>query len=602
MEIIQTIVLDLQLCTVFQHIHAKQADSSTRVIQIYLQDMGRAYAIPEGTSAGIRCRKPDGTLVDNPVTVNSDGTLNVRLTRQMLAVPGKVMADIYLIRNGAVLSTFCFIIQVEPVPLGENIPSESELLTLIDAIARTEELNTQIRSGLENGEFIGPAGPVGPVGQDGKSAYFYAQEAGYQGTEEEFAEKLAVGYIDWFGAGISIPADVDLNDYKTNGKYFCSSESRAKTLQNCPTTTNFCMYVFDRTGYKSQLIIALNGKMHIRSSSSSAWRPWAAYTTSAEIAELTQEIRQELIETAIQPDWNQNDTGAADHVRNRPFWTTDETEMIEGFPEELIEVGQEMFVMLPGDFKPVEGGLYLVYVNGISYSCRAYRIADEYGTVVLGNLEMTDLNPDKAFANEGNGEPFAVAHWGGEASCFYARFPTYYNIRILEPKTAAVAQGQQITISSELNAPLPGVGGLQCGKRYRIVLNGMGYDCSAWQLEDPENSYSYTRLPVLLGSLKTSDLDPEGLLADKGDDVPFAIVDCGDGEVILFTSQEGTCSIAVEAYCSKVVHLEEKYLPESVGSVVLRSNTPGSDKRFMLTVDDSGNLSVQQVGISSSDS
>lgn len=33
--------------------------------------------------------------------------------------------------------------------------------------------------------------PEGPPGAPGKSAYQYAQDAGYTGTEQEFAEKLA---------------------------------------------------------------------------------------------------------------------------------------------------------------------------------------------------------------------------------------------------------------------------------------------------------------------------------------------------------------------------------------------------------------------------
>ena len=37
----------------------------------------------------------------------------------------------------------------------------------------------------------GPAGPQGDPGAPGKSAYQYAQDAGYTGTEQEFAEKLA---------------------------------------------------------------------------------------------------------------------------------------------------------------------------------------------------------------------------------------------------------------------------------------------------------------------------------------------------------------------------------------------------------------------------
>lgn len=81
---------------------------------------------------------------------------------------------------------------------------------IVDAKAR-EAIN-EINTARENGEFkgdkgetgpqgpkgdngdtgaVGPAGPQGPAGSDGKSAYEYAQEAGYAGTEAEFAEKLA---------------------------------------------------------------------------------------------------------------------------------------------------------------------------------------------------------------------------------------------------------------------------------------------------------------------------------------------------------------------------------------------------------------------------
>ena len=42
-----------------------------------------------------------------------------------------------------------------------------------------------------SGEFDGPQGPAGASGADGKSAYQYAQDGGYTGTETEFAEKLA---------------------------------------------------------------------------------------------------------------------------------------------------------------------------------------------------------------------------------------------------------------------------------------------------------------------------------------------------------------------------------------------------------------------------
>ena len=42
-----------------------------------------------------------------------------------------------------------------------------------------------------SGEFDGADGATGATGADGKSAYQYAQDGGYTGTETEFAEKLA---------------------------------------------------------------------------------------------------------------------------------------------------------------------------------------------------------------------------------------------------------------------------------------------------------------------------------------------------------------------------------------------------------------------------
>lgn len=41
--------------------------------------------------------------------------------------------------------------------------------------------------------------------------------------------------------------------------------------------------------------------------------------------------------------------------------------------------------------------------------------------------------------------------------------------------------------------------------------------------------------------------------------------------------------------------LPEKYLPESVDSVIIRSSTEGSTKKFRLTIDDSGTISVSEV-------
>lgn len=57
-----------------------------------------------------------------------------------------------------------------------------------------EERVEAIEKAKENGEFNGADGKDGQDGADGvdgKSAYQYAKDGGYTGTEEEFAQKLA---------------------------------------------------------------------------------------------------------------------------------------------------------------------------------------------------------------------------------------------------------------------------------------------------------------------------------------------------------------------------------------------------------------------------
>ena len=51
--------------------------------------------------------------------------------------------------------------------------------------------NAALAQAKASGEFDGPQGPKGDTGTDGKSAYQYAQDGGYTGTEADFTAKMA---------------------------------------------------------------------------------------------------------------------------------------------------------------------------------------------------------------------------------------------------------------------------------------------------------------------------------------------------------------------------------------------------------------------------
>ena len=87
------------------------------------------------------------------------------------------------------------------------------------AAENAQSIAQQILQAAESGAFDGAPGPQGPKGQDGtvsfsdlseeqqeslrgKSAFAYAQEGGFSGTEAEFAARLAAEYLPaWHNAG-----------------------------------------------------------------------------------------------------------------------------------------------------------------------------------------------------------------------------------------------------------------------------------------------------------------------------------------------------------------------------------------------------------------
>ncbi|MBR2048557.1 MAG: BppU family phage baseplate upper protein [Oscillospiraceae bacterium] len=183
MKMEQTITLDLDNADHCPEIHAKQGDMATRFLRICMSCGGAPYQIPDGASAHFRCRKPDGSFVLNPAVINADGTVTVELTDQTLAAPGTALADVCLMgQDQAVLSTMSFRIRVELAPMGENVASESETLTLMELIHKAESLRSGASAyeiALENGfegteaewlaSLVGPAGQVGPQGIPGET-------------------------------------------------------------------------------------------------------------------------------------------------------------------------------------------------------------------------------------------------------------------------------------------------------------------------------------------------------------------------------------------------------------------------------------------------
>lgn len=551
----------------------------------------------------------------------------------------QILAEVQKAREAAEKAT--------PVDIDLSDPEldDVDIQELTDASAVRAPLNGD--GTVDNGT----AGEVLQTNGDGttkwvvkKSAHELAQEAGFTGTEQELAAKLAVDHIDWFGVGTSLPEGADLNTYKTNGKYYASSESRAQTIKNRPEgmNTNFCMWVFQRTSGSiySQLMVTLAGKMYFRSSSSSAWRAWTAYTTSEEIEELTASIRQELLASAVQPDWNENDETATGYIQNRPFYAVAGVKVLLPEDEVIAEDLQGYGYGLCNTFGtvPLEAGLmYTVRFDGTDYECSAYPITDgDIHCVAIGNEDLAVQEiPGASYEEGGNGEPFAFVDWGGGDTALYTAAAGSYQVSVgvrgdseeivvnprykkalafhpdwnendssaigyIENRPFYHIQGGPVALPAETvvmdnmsgyyygtpKGELP----LQDGVAYTVRFDGTDYECSAYTLVDSDI------VCMVIGNPELAVQELPGASYDGSSDEPFAFVDWGGGDTSLHTWSGTTHTVEVfEGKATRLERLPEKYLPESVAGVVVRSSTPGSSKRFRLTVDDTGTITVKEV-------
>ncbi len=162
-ETISKITLDLYAKNIVS-ISAKQYDNKTRFVEITCVENGIIFQVDKLTmSAFIRFKKPDDNGVFNEVEVTSDGKLKIELTEQMLAAPGRAIADVFLLRkvftseekptniddiykvNAPIISIMDFYINITPTALNHSqIESSYEFNALTNALAQIDYNNKKV--------------------------------------------------------------------------------------------------------------------------------------------------------------------------------------------------------------------------------------------------------------------------------------------------------------------------------------------------------------------------------------------------------------------------------------------------------------------------
>lgn len=201
--ITENIVLDVNRSNLTTHIYAKQEDNVSREILITLTEDGRRLSPETGSSAILRATKPDGTRILNNATINTDGTVSVTLTDQILAAEGTVKADIYITTSGGdVLSSGTFCIEVERLPFSDKYGSYNEFKLFEGIIEELKEnggetFMTELVEGKQNRVLYGTSEPASTLGENGD---VYIQT----GTDQDYiVEQVlpssggSIGYRKW---------------------------------------------------------------------------------------------------------------------------------------------------------------------------------------------------------------------------------------------------------------------------------------------------------------------------------------------------------------------------------------------------------------------
>lgn len=149
MEYIYDITLSLIPSGYIPVVNVKQGDASTRFIRAKIEAKDGPYYPGAEQTILFREEKPDGTcvLTDNSsidtelerylVTVDEDGAVVIELTAQMLSCAGYCRCDLCFVRNGKILSSSPFVIDVESSPDGGGrATSTDDFRSLVNALGR----------------------------------------------------------------------------------------------------------------------------------------------------------------------------------------------------------------------------------------------------------------------------------------------------------------------------------------------------------------------------------------------------------------------------------------------------------------------------------
>ena len=312
---------------------------------------------------------------------------------------------------------------------------------------------------------------------------------------------------------------------------------------------------------------------------------------------------------SAQPDWNQNDSTAANYIKNRPFYTGDpsETVFVEESTVSFSGSGGMYLAQIQSNFEATVGETYKVTWDGATYECVC---GDFRNSLFIGNLSIAGAGSD-------TGEPFLMLIANGNGIQVYTTDTSASHTISISGFAAEVVQIPDKYISDTFkDVVIAGnplnwsendwtkyYGLFQSGKL--LMINGIGSSDS--------EGYVLSMFYVSRGAhnmsavSSTGDFYELGVYQD-GEENKFywaPIINLG---AFYFRYQKSGSS-ASEAYKRLEIfdgltfttknanedEVRQKVVLEGDKEIILSSSTSGSTKKFRVTVDDSGNLTATEI-------
>ena len=325
----------------------------------------------------------------------------------------------------------------------------------------------------------------------------------------------------------------------------------------------------------------------------------------------------------VQPDWNQNDSTAADYVKNRPFYTGDPVETV------LVEESTVLFAAALGGvymgqleptFVPIVGETYKVSWDGTTYenTCVNFNRLQVIGNlsimgggsdtgepflIVVGNgkgirIVTADTSASHTFSISGTVAPIVKipAKYIDKNSSGYVVIHSKDTMTQQEAENykSAISKGEAVfiiwgslyisRISVSTSTDSTGVSVVYLtvntpnGESYQIAQNSEGL----FNLDDRKLSQAY--FPVYK---RTGEKNPSIRIKNNQlNIVPYEISNgVGTADILFSVQPNGTKSKAFDVLGNGEAVTQ---------ALILYSSTAGSTKKFRITVDDSGALTATE--------